>query len=48
MISLATFGPAGPPRHRGVLEVPQSAQVFFGLFSDETTVLGFESSPSDP
>lgn len=47
-LALITFGPAGPPRHRGVLEVPQSAHVFFGLLlSDETAALGFESSPSD-
>ena len=26
-----TFGPAGPPRQRGVLLVPQWAQVFFSL-----------------
>lgn len=49
-----TLGPAGPPLQRGVLVVPQSAQVFFGsltwLSADETAsgFLLFMSSDSDP
>lgn len=45
-----TLGPAGPPLHKGVLEVPQSAQVFLWPSSDEPTsgVLIFISSDSDP
>lgn len=46
-----TLGPAGPPLHRGVLVVPQSAQLFFGsltwLSSDETASGFLLSMPSD-
>lgn len=41
--SKITLGPAGPPLQRGVLVVPQSAQVFFWLSSDDE--LPFEFFP---
>lgn len=45
-----TLGPAGPPLHKGVLEVPQSKQVLFWPSSDEPSFgfLRFMSSDSDP
>lgn len=51
MIITITLGPAGPPLQRGVLEVPQSAQVFFCSLPEEAAAaaeLGFPSSASDP
>lgn len=54
-LNLLTLGPAGPPLHKGVFEVPQSAQVFLfcsftWLSSDETPPEFFPdmSSDSDP
>ena len=45
-----TLGPAGPPRQRGVLVVPQSAQLFKLLSSNEnlSRVFLLMSSNSDP